>query len=220
MVTLGDTVYFLIAILDGYSRNLLSWDLRSSMKTDDVQIVAQQAVEAVQKSPQAALYNENRPRIISDNGKQYKCREFNQFLGIHGLSLVTTSPYYPQSNGKMERCWQTLKGGGLRVSSEMSLEEAKEVFSEYVRYYNEERLHSAIGYITPKDMLEGRQQDIHRVRDQKLEKRRKERAVANRKTNISSLAASINSEAEGEAQATDGISAEGRSEATLCPAEA
>lgn len=180
MITIGETVYFLIAVLDGYSRYIVSWDICTSMKTGDVQIVVQEAIEKVESSEYAHLIKDNKPRMISDNGKQYKCKEFRELLGQHGMTQVTTSPYYPQSNGKMERCWLTLKDGSIRMMGDISLEKAKEVFGEYVTHYNEERLHSANSYITPKDMLEGRQQEIFDARDAKLEKRRKQR-IANRR---------------------------------------
>jgi hypothetical protein len=50
----------------------------------------------------------------------------------------------------------------------------------YVEHYNNVRLNSAIGYITPKDMLAGRQQEIHAERDQKLEAARKRRKIRRR----------------------------------------
>ena len=46
------------------------------------------------------------------------------------------------------------------------------------RLYNDVRLNSAIGYITPKDMLAGRQQEIHAERDRKLEEARKQRQIS------------------------------------------
>lgn len=202
MITIGDVVYFLIAVLDGYSRYIVSWDICTSMKTGDVQLVVQEAVEKVQTSALADLLEKEGPRMISDNGKQYKSKEFRELLGQHGLTQVTTSPYYPQSNGKMERCWLTLKDGSIRMLGEITLEQAKEVFGEYVLNYNEERLHSAIGYITPKDMLEGRQQEIFAERDRKLEARRKQRVASSRRKKAQTSTSSEENEVPdlGEAQ--------------------
>ena len=72
------------------------------------------------------------------------------------MTHVKTSPYYPQSNGKLERWHKTLKGDCIRVNVPLSLEDARRIVSDYVAYYNNVRLHSAIGYVTPKDRLEGR----------------------------------------------------------------
>jgi putative transposase len=59
----------------------------------------------------------------------------------------------------------------------LSLEDARRLVAGYVEHYNNVRLNSAVGYITPKDMLAGRQQEIHAERDRKLEEARKQRQV-------------------------------------------
>lgn len=51
----------------------------------------------------------------------------------------------------------------------------------YVEHYNDVRLNSAVGYVTPKDMLAGRQKEIHAERDRKLEEARKERQIRRQK---------------------------------------
>ena len=59
----------------------------------------------------------------------------------------------------------------------MSLEDARRLGEGYGEHYNNVRLNSAIGYITPKDMLAGRQQQVHAERDRKLEAARKQRQI-------------------------------------------
>ncbi len=93
-----------------------------------------------------------------------------------GMTHVKTSPYHPQSNGKIERWHKTLKGESIRVSVPLSLEDARRIVSDYVTHYNTVRLHSAIGYITPKDKLEGRDEAIFAMRDRKLAEARERRA--------------------------------------------
>ena len=158
-VTAGDTVYYLISILDGYSRSIIAWELRTSMKVKDVNIVFQQAKER---------YPDAHPRCISDNGSQYKCKEFAKFITRNDYSHTTTSPYYPQSNGKQERFHGSLKKECIRMKCPLSMEDAKRIIGEYVDYYNTERLHSAINYIAPHDKLNGREQEILLKRDEKL----------------------------------------------------
>ena len=92
------------------------------------------------------------------------------------MTHVKTSPYYPQSNGKIERWHKTLKGESIRVSVPLSLEDARRIVADYVTHYNSARLHSAIGYITPKDKLEGRDEAIFAGRDRKLAEARELRA--------------------------------------------
>src|SRR5215470_7084207 len=97
-----------------------------------------------------------RPRIISDNGPQFIARDFKEFIRISGMTHARTSPYYPQSNGKIERWHKSLKGECIRPGTPLSLEDARRLVEGYVEHYNNVRLNSAIGYITPKDMLAGR----------------------------------------------------------------
>ena len=93
------------------------------------------------------------------------------------MTHVRTSPYYPQSNGKIERWHQSLKRECIRPGTPLSLEEARRIVSNYVAHYNEVRLHSAIGYVTPTDKLEGREDEIFAARDRKLEDAREERRL-------------------------------------------
>lgn len=88
---------------------------------------------------------------------------------------VLTSPHYPQSNGKLERYHRTLKEQALRPKTPLSLEDARRVVAEFVDHYNNVRLHSALGYVAPRDRLEGRHQQIYVVRDRKLEAAREQR---------------------------------------------
>ncbi len=115
------------------------------------------------------------PRIISDNGPQFIARDLKEFIRISGMTHVRTSPNYPQSNGKLERWHKTLKSECIRPGTPLSLEDAKCLIQQYVDRYNHVRLHSAIGYVTPNDMLTGRQAEIHAERDRKLEAAREQR---------------------------------------------
>ena len=120
-------------------------------------------------------YSEAKPRIISDNGPQFIARDFKEFICISGMTHVRTSPSYPQSNGKLERWHKSLKSECIRPGTPLSLEDAKRLIQQYVDRYNNVRLHSAIGYVTPMDMLAGRQVEIHTERDRKLEAARQQR---------------------------------------------
>jgi putative transposase len=85
------------------------------------------------------------------------------------MTHVRTSPYYPQSNGKIERWHKPLEGECIGPGTPLSLEDARRLVKGYVNHYNDIRLNSAIGYITPKHMLTGHQQEIQADRDRKLE---------------------------------------------------
>ena len=109
-----------------------------------------------------------RPRIISDNGPQFIAKDFKEFIRICGMTHVRTSPYYPQSNGKIERWHKTLKGECIRITTPLSLEDARRLVADFVTHYNTVRLHSAIAYVTPADKLAGRAEAIWAARREKL----------------------------------------------------
>lgn len=153
------TFYYLCSVLDGYSRYIVHWEIRKSMTAADVEIVLQRARER---------FPGEHPRVISDNGPQFIARDFKQFIRISGMSHVRTSAYYPQSNGKIERWHQSLKKECIRPKCPLSLAEARAVVENFVEYYNTKRLHSALGYVTPEDKLQGNEKHIFSERDRKL----------------------------------------------------
>ena len=165
-INVSGTFYYLCSLLDGYSRMIVHWDLRESMTEAEIEIILQRARER---------YPHAKPRIISDNGPQFLAKDFKEFIRIAGMTHVKTSPYYPQSNGKIERWHKSLKSECIRPGTPLTPEDARRLVEHYVDHYNTVRLHSAIGYVTPKDMLEGRQQQIHAERDRKLEAARQVR---------------------------------------------
>ena len=167
-LNLAGTFYYLCSVLDGYSRYLVHGEIRESMTEAEVEVILQRARE---KFPEA------RPRIISDNGPQFIARDFKEFIRICGMTHVRTSPFYPQSNGKIERWHQSLKTECVRPRVPLSIEEARRLVAEYVGHYNRIRLHSAIGYVTPLAKLEGREPQIFAERDRKLEAARSQRQI-------------------------------------------
>ena len=168
-LNLGGTFYFFISVLDGYSRSIVHWEITEKMEEKDVEQVIQRALD---------LHPGVKPRIISDNGPQFIAKDFKAFVRLAGLTHVRTSPYYPQSNGKLERFHGILKDECIRPSCPATKEEAEKRVSLFVDHYNNVRLHSAIGYITPADKLAGREQQIASERDRKLEEARSRREQA------------------------------------------
>ena len=160
------TFYYFCGLLDGYSRYIVHWEIRESMTEGEVEIIIQRARE---KYPAA------KPRIISDNGPQFIAKDFKEFIRLCGMTHVRTSPFYPQSNGKLERFHQSLKQECVRPKTPLCLEDARIEVQGYIHHYNTERLHSAIGYITPIDQLQGRAQTIFDERKRKLAEARKRR---------------------------------------------
>jgi putative transposase len=165
-LNIAGTFYFLCSILDGYSRFIVHWEIREKMEESDVETILQRAREK---------FPDEHPRIISDNGPQFIAKDFKEFIRITGMTHVRTSPYYPQSNGKLERFHKTIKGECIRVKVPLSLPDARRIVADYVEHYNHVRLHSAIGYVTPNDQLLGHAAAIHAERDRKLAEARERR---------------------------------------------
>jgi transposase InsO family protein len=161
---------FLIAVLDGYSRFIVHHELRAQMTEYDVEVVLQRALEK---------YPGESPRIISDNGTQFVSRDFRRFMQHRQLKHVRTAPYHPQSNGKIEAFNKTMRRECIRVQSFLDLSDARKKIDESVHHYCYHRLHSAIWYLTPYEVLSGQTRKRLAERDRRLEearKRRRERA--------------------------------------------
>ena len=165
-LNIAGTFYFLCSVLDGCSRYLVHFEIRDKMEEIDVETILQRAREK---------FPGEQPRLITDNGPQFIAKDFKEFIRIAGMTHVKTSPYYPQSNGKIERWHKTVKGDCIRVKVPLSLEDARRIVGDYVTYYNDVRLHSAIGYLAPRDRLQGRHQEIFADRDRKLVEARERR---------------------------------------------
>jgi transposase InsO family protein len=198
-LNIAGTFYFIASVLDGYSRSVIHWEIREKMEESDIEIILQAAKE---KFPNV------QPRIITDNGPQFIAKDFKEFIRISGMTHVKTSPYYPQSNGKIERFHRSLKSEGIRPGTPLSIDDAKRVVTKFVKEYNTVRLHSALGYITPLDKLEGREQEIFAERDRKLMEARQKRAVA-RLQSRKKIAAEKNTKQESVSYSTD-VSSEDR----------
>lgn len=165
------TFYYLCTILDGYSRAVLHWEIREQMTEADIEVVLERA---------HSLFPAAKPRIISDNGPQFISKDFKAYVRLKGMTHVRTAPYYPQSNGKIERYHKTLKSECIRPKTPISVEDAVRLVTQFVDAYNLVRLHSGIGYITPADALAGRAAAIFAERERKLDQARQRRCQAQR----------------------------------------
>ena len=165
-INICGTFYYLCAVLDGYSRYVVHWEIRESMKEPDVEIIIQRAREKVPGV---------KPRIITDNGPQFIARDFKEFVRICGMNHVRTSFGHPQSNGKLERWHFSLKAECIRPKTPLNLEDGRRLVVQFVQHYNTARLHSAVGYVTPLDKLLGRETLIFAERDRKLQEAREQR---------------------------------------------
>jgi transposase InsO family protein len=138
--------YYFISVMDGYSRKILVWGLYKSMEGINAELVLARAKE---------LYPHAKPRIITYNGSQFISKDFRELLYLLEIEHTLTSPGHPQSNGKLERFHRTFKCEHVRQSAFLNYDDAKERIDNWIKYYNERRLHAALFYLSPEDVFQG-----------------------------------------------------------------
>jgi putative transposase len=100
--------YYLVTVMDGYSRFILAWKLQKDMSANSLVDVVQQAVDVTGMTDVPV---ENRTRLLSDNGAGYISRAFRDYLNLVGIRHILAAPYHPQTNGKVERYQQSVIKG-------------------------------------------------------------------------------------------------------------
>ena len=169
--------YFLVTVMDDYSRYILAWDLKRDMTADSLMDVVQRAIDATGMSQVPV---KDRTSLLSDNGAGYVSRAFTDYLRLVGIKHILAAPFHPQTNGKIERYHRTLKGEINQVPCDMP-SELKEAIDNFVEYYNYRRYHEAVGNVTPADVYYGRRQQILSQRKEAKRKTLKLRLKHNRK---------------------------------------
>lgn len=160
--------YYFACVLDGFSRKVLVWDIFTTMESINIEILVTRAKE---------IYPKARARIIHDNGKQFASKNFLELVANLELMETSTSPFHPQSNGKVERFHRTLKTEEVRREAYSDFMDAKSKMGEWIVYYNSKRLHSAIEFLTPDEVFAEKMKFRLAERSQKLYNATKNREV-------------------------------------------
>jgi len=173
---LGERWYYLVSFLDEYSRYIVSWELLTSMDGNSVSLAAQRALETLPRDEAGHLLV--RPEIRTDNGSGYVSREFREVLAEHELAHQRIKPHCPEENGLMERAYRTLREAldGQEMNDRL---QGEQVLAGVLRWYNEERLHRALGYLRPVDYYRGDPAGLIEARRRKLAAARHYRKEAN-----------------------------------------
>jgi putative transposase len=148
--------YYLVTIMDDYSRLILGWDLKTDMAGGSLEDVVQLAVDA---TGMTSVRVEDRTVLLSDNGAGYISSQFNEYLRLVGIRHITASPFHPQTNGKIERYHRSLKGE-INLQPYDMPSELKEAIRAFVEYYNHRRYHEGLGNVTPWDVYTGKHIEI------------------------------------------------------------
>lgn len=172
----GDGTYYLVSFMDEYSRYVVHHELLLGMDGISVSVAAQAAIETLPRG--ADGQPQERPEMQSDNGSGFIAREFLLVLQEHGLGHHRIRPHCPEENGVIERSFRTLREA-LEGEELTNLLEAERVLARLVRWYNEERLHSALGYLPPVVVYRGNPEERKAERRRKLAQARHRRRERN-----------------------------------------
>ena len=148
--------YYLITVMDDFSRFILAWDLKVDMTGGSLEDVVQLAVDFTGMTD---VPLEDRTVLLSDNGAGYISQQFNEYLRLAGIKHITASPFHPQTNGKIERYHRSLKAEINQTPYDMP-SELKEAIRAFIDYYNYQRYHEGLGNVTPYDVYTGKHLEI------------------------------------------------------------
>ncbi len=170
-IKIRNIFYYLIMMLDGYSRFLLNWELMTDMTEISVSLFVQETREK---------YPERKPMLIMDNGTQFVSRDFKDLLSEIDLHPVHTRRNHPQTNGKIERMNGTVKTEAIRKNTPVTHGEACRILNDYEYEYNYQRLHAGIKYLRPADVFFGRDKTVLNNRKMKILVARQNRISKNK----------------------------------------
>lgn len=179
-LSVSGRTYYLATFLDEYSRVIVHHALVPNMEGGTVSIEAQAAIEKFLQARGGEIPTAGMPRVRSDNGSCYISREFRGVLDEQGLGHQRIKPHCPEENGVIERSNRTLREA-LEGEELKDLQQARDVLGRIVKWYNTERLHSALGYLRPIDYYRGEPESLQAARRTKLATARQRRKEANLK---------------------------------------
>jgi len=154
--------YYLVDILDGYSRFLVHWSLNLTMTADTVTLTVQEALDGLDGR------RTGEPKLVHDHGSQFLSTEWRQFVDGAKVIDIRTRVAHPQSNGRLERLHRTHREEGLTEAVLVDYAQAVAGMTDWSHYYNYQRPHLALKCLRPIDYYRGDPQARLAEREQKL----------------------------------------------------
>jgi len=167
--------YFLVSVLDSYSRFIVHWELALSMRTQEIAEIMAVALEKVPGK---------KPRIVRDNGSQFLAKEWREVIRHFELEEIPIQARHPESKGRIERYHRSVREETFGDRELEDLYQARDLLRQWVSYYNQERLHSALNYLRPVDYYEGDPEALLAERKRKLTAAATRRKEVNRHVNL------------------------------------
>ena len=129
---------YLVAIIDWHSRYLISWELSANLESDFCQTALQRALATA--TPE--IFN-------TDQGRQFTANDFTDLFDGTPIQISMDGRGRAADNIIIERFWRTLKYEEVYLREYQSLDDARQHLEAYIKYYNRNRLHQTLGYLTP-----------------------------------------------------------------------
>ena len=161
---LRDRWFYLIDVLDAYSRYLVYWEVLLQARADVIVLAAQRAVETLHERKRVG-----EPEIVHDRGPQFVGHEWREFVRNAEVEDIPTRAHHPQSNGRIERFHRTTKEEGLSEQDREDLFRARAALTQWQHYYNHERPHTVLHYLHPIDFYRGDPEARLAEREEKLQ---------------------------------------------------
>ena len=152
-IRLGREFVYLAVILDAYSRKVVGWEVSRQMTTTLTRNALERAIAARQPAPGLVHH--------SDRGVQYASVEYTNLLAKHKIMPSMSRPANPYDNAACESFMKTLKREEINAGDYRDLEDLRQHLEEFIdRYYNQVRLHSALGYQSPAEFEQALTLDV------------------------------------------------------------